>query len=250
MAKKPKTEKPGTEVTNWEDQLAEEAREVAKTERPSINKIKFTSGIMSYMDTALKDNTLDCIIVACVWENVWYPDKWKANEVKPPGCFALGIPEGGEEPVMIAHDVVINSPGPVCKDCPKFEWASDPEGGRGKACKERRRLAVIPAPANLEDITSSDMAVMSIPVLSVKNWANYVNKLSAASQRPPWGVLTRVSLVPDAKSQFRVKFEAQQPLDSEQLPLVHQRIDSAVASLMIPYEMAPKSAQEEGNNKY
>ena len=181
---------------------------------------------------------------------MWYPDKWKANEVKPPGCFALGIPEGGEEPVMNAHDVVIDSPGPVCKDCPKFEWASDPEGGRGKACKERRRLAVIPAPTNLEDITNSDMAVMSIPVLSVKNWANYVNKLSAASQRPPWGVLTRVSLVPDAKSQFKVKFEAQQKLTTEELPLVHQRIDAALASLIIPYEMNPKQKEEEGDKKY
>ncbi len=59
MAKKPKTEdkEPGTEVTNWEDQMAAEAKAVAKTERPSINKIRFTSGIMSYMDKAIKDIT-------------------------------------------------------------------------------------------------------------------------------------------------------------------------------------------------
>lgn len=249
MAKKSKTEneEPGTEVINWEDELGKQAKAIAKTETPSVNKIKFTSGIMSYMDNAMPDNTLDCIIVAAIAEHVWYPEKWKANDIKPPGCFALG--EAGEP--LFPHAKVPNPIHENCDGCPKFKWNSDPEGGRGKACSERRRLAVIPAPQSLDDIKDSELAMMSIPVTSVKQWANYVNKLSAATQRPPWGVLTRVTLVPDAKNQFKVSFTAQEPLNHEQLPLVHSRIDVALSSLMIPYEMNPEQHQEEeGDKKY
>ena len=247
MAKKSKTEQPGTEVTNWEEELAREARAIAKTETPSVNKIKFTSGIMSYMDSAMADNTLDCIVVAVIAEQVWYPDKWKANDVKPPGCFAFGMPGDPLRPHVKVPEPVNED----CDSCPKYKWGSDPEGGRGKACSTRRRLAVIPAPDSLKDISESDLAMMSIPVTSVKTWANYVNKLSTATQRPPWGVLTRVMLVPDAKNQFKVTFSYLKELSSEQLPLVHPRIDAALNSLLIPYEMTPENtSEEEGDKKY
>ncbi len=252
MVKTKDTKTPGTEVMDWEDQMRQEARDIAKIERPSVNKISFQSGVMSFMDTALENNQLDCIIIASVWENVYYTEKWKADVVRPPACFALGISEKGEEPVMVAHDVVKDSPGPICATCEMFKWNSDPEGGRGKACKERRRLAVIPSPENSDEVKNSDMAVMSIPVLSVKKWANYVNKLEATFQRPPWGMLTNVSLVPDAKSQFRVKFAPIEVLESSYLPLIHARIPSAISALTIPYEMSSESQEkkETGKQKY
>lgn len=252
MPKKQVAKKENTEVqaVDWEAQMAAEANAVAKTERVSANRINFQSGVMTYMDQALPDNELDCIIVASAWENVYYVDRWKAGVVKPPACFALGIPHSdGTPPTMIPHEDVPEPQADGCKSCPKFEWGSDPEGGRGKACKEKRRLAVLPAPSSAEDLDGSDMALMTIPVMSVKNWAAYVNQLAATMQRPTWGVLTKVKLVPDAKSQFKVTFEALELLAGDYLPHVHARIDSAVNALMTPYEMSPQEDEEEGEDK-
>lgn len=239
---------PGKEVANWEEQLAAEARAVAKTERPSINKINFQSGVMTYMDNAIADNTLDCIILSHVQEHVFYREKWKKGVVKPPACFALALP--GDK--MRPHEVVQDPPGAACDECPMFKWGSDLEGGRGKACSERRRLAIIPSPSSIDQIQNGDMAVISLPVMSVKNWANYVNRLAATLQRPPWGVFTQVKLVPDSRSQFKVTFETLGVLDNEYLPHVQSRIQVATNALMTPYEMNPEEESEEpeGTKKY
>lgn len=245
MPKKEVAAKEETAVVNWEDQLAQDAKAIAKTERPSINRINFKSGVMTYMDNAMPDNEHDCIIVSHVQEHVFYREKYKAGEVKPPACFALSPPGDRMRP----HENVEDPPGATCDECPMFKWGSDLEGGRGKACSERRRLAVIPVPESEADAKDGEMAIMSIPVMSVKNWANYVNKLAAVMQRPPWGVITKVKLVPDARSQFKVVFDLVGALDSEYLPHVQSRIQVAQSALMTPYEMNPESEEAEGDNK-
>lgn len=245
MAKKQSTEEPGTEVTQWEDQMAKDARAVAKTERASVNKIAFKSGIMTYMDSALKDNVLDCVVIAHVKENVYYTDRYKADDVKPPACFALALPDEPLHP----HEDVPTPLAELCASCEMYQWASDPQGGRGKACKERRRLAVIPLPNSVNEIADSELAVMSIPVTSVKNWGNYVNRVAATLQRPPWGVATRIRLVPDAKTQFRVVFELIEPLAGEYLPEIHNKIDLANNALLVPYEMNPEQEEAPAENE-
>lgn len=233
-----KTEEPGKAVTNWEQQMAAEAKAVAKTERTSSAKITFKSGIMSYMDNAIPDNTMDVIVLAHAVERVFYSEAYDSDNIVPPDCFALALP--GEE--LIPHDVVPEPIATACEVCPYDEWGSGK--GRGKKCGERRRLAVIPAPDGPDDIAGSDMASMSIPVMSIKNWANYVNLVAATSQRPPWGVVTTVSLKPDPKSQFRVHFEKADVLSSDYLPHISQRIAMAQTMLMTPYEMSQEPKEE------
>jgi hypothetical protein len=240
MAKNEVAEKQSTEVVNWEEKLAQEARDVAKTERPSINKINFQSGVMTYMDNAVPDNKLDCIIVASAWEHVFYDTPWEPGVVHPPACFALGVPQGDEPPIMQAHESVPSSPGPICSSCEMFKFGSDLKGGRGKACSERRRLAAIPNVTDPDMIEKAEMAVMSIPVMSVKNWANYINTVAVQHSRPAWGMLTRVSLVPDKKSQFKVTFEAVDKLDNSFLGAVSAKIPMATQALLTPYEVQRK----------
>jgi len=228
------------ELINWEEKMREQAVAVARQERPTTTKISFKSGVMSYMDTAIKDNTLDCIILAASEEHVWYKTKWKADEYSPPACFAVGIP--GD--TLYPHAVIPNPPSDSCGACPNWVYGSDPDGP-GKACKERRRLAVIPN----ADFSTSEMAIMSIPTMSVKNWGNHVNEVAAILQRPPWGVISRVRLVPDKKSQFKVVFGLVRPLESDELSQVHSRIPIAEALVNTPYEMesgaqAPSTKKE------
>lgn len=52
-----------------------------------------------------------------------------------------------------------------CDRCPLNQWGSGKQG-RGKACKEMRRLLLIPAGQNFP-------ALLSLPPTSVANWDNY-----------------------------------------------------------------------------
>jgi hypothetical protein len=256
MAKNEVAKKESSEVAtvDWEQEMREAAKNVAKTERTSVGRINIQSGVMTYMDNALPDNTLDAIVVAFGWEHVYYEGRYKQGVVVPPNCFGLGLPtEEGEPPTMLPHDAVKWPVHSNCAECPNFEWGSDPDGGRGKACKEKRRLALIPYSGDVVDLVNSEMAVLTVPVTSVKNWGNYVNKLAATVQRPPWGVVTRIKVVPDSRTQFKVTFDTVDDLGlgPDALSAVHSRIAMAEQVIMTPYEMNPEQEQEEeGDKKY
>ena len=229
------------EIVNYEDQMAAEAKAVAKTERVSADRFTTASGILSYMGTPMPDNQMDVIILAAMAENVWYSGTYDADNITPPDCFAIGEPGDA----MYPHEDVPKPFNPDCKSCHNFEFKSAPNK-KGKACKEKRRLACIPYSDKLEDLTTGDLAMLTVPVMSVKNWSQYVNAVAAKHHRPSWGMVTRVKVVPDPKSQFRITFQEIQPLDSDYFAAVNGRMEAAKTMLATPYEMNPDT--EEGEN--
>ncbi len=235
------------EVVNWEEKLAAEAKDVAKLERPPTSKIGFRSGIMTYMGEAVPKNEMTCIVVTYGIERVFYAGTWDANNIVPPDCYALSTPN-------IADDMGPDSnvPNPVseyCHGCPHDEWGSG--SGKGKLCGERRRLIVLPesCATKPESIPTAEMAMMSIPVTSLKNWSKYVNMVSAQLHRPYWAVLTKVSLVPDANTQFKVNFENMGALDDSVLGAVQAATEAAALIAMSGYDMTPPAKEESSKKK-
>ena len=247
MTKAKKEEAPAsTSVVSYLDQMAAEAKAVAKSERVSADRFTTQSGILSYMGKPVPDNQMDVIVVASLAENVYYAGDYDPDNITPPSCFALG--EAGQP--MIPHEVVGDERiSEACISCGFMKFGSAMRG-KGKACKEKRRLACIPFSEDPEDLTNGDMAMLTIPVMSVKNWAVYVNGISAKYQRPSWGMITKIKVVPDPKSQFRVTFTEVAPLDSDLLGAVHSRLDAAMRMLETPYEMTREEQEEEVAKKY
>lgn len=244
MAKKKDTE--SKELINWQEKMREEAQAVAKTERVSADRLSFKSGILSYMDKAMPDNEMECIIVASATEQVLYTERYNPDKQTPPDCFALARP--GED--LIPHEVVPEPINSACAGCKYNKFNSDLQGGKGKACKERRRLAVMPPPGKIEDIAEAELVMASIPTMSVKNWAAYVNTL-ASQGVASWGMLTLLKVVPDPRSQFRVTFSGVRRLPDEYLGPVHSRIAAAETMLLAPYEMNPEDEPAaEDSGKY
>ena len=65
--------------------------------------------------------------------------------------------------------------GPMpCLSCPFNQWGSG-KGERGKACKEMRRLLIMPKDSSLP-------AIMSIPPTSITNWDNYWSGLRSINE--------------------------------------------------------------------
>lgn len=231
-------------------ELGAAAKEAAAKERPQVSRISLKSGVMSYGGDAVPGNNMDVIIVCGAQRNVFYAGQYDPNNIVNPNCFALG---DGDEP-MLAHENVPDESVPEasektpretprsCKGCAMNEWGSDLRGGRGKACKETRRLIVLPAnvlddenPA--EAIAKSEMAIIDLPVTSVGNYGSLVNSLAATLGLPVWAVVTNVLVSPHAKKQFEVTFTPLRPAgDEETIRALMKRRDEALRLALVPYD--------------
>jgi hypothetical protein len=239
------------EVVNWEEKLAEEAQQVAKMERPPLSTISLRSGMMAYQDNPIPGNKLRCIIVASAFENAHYSETFDPNNFRPPDCFALSL-DGVD---MAPHEKSHNPYSDMCVTCPNFKWGSDPKGGRGKACKAKRRLALIPENALQEGILKAEIALLTVPVTSVKNWGNYVNRLSATTKRPAWAMVTEISTKPHAKNQFEVFFEEVAYVDAEHFNDLQKVRELGNNAVLTPYEYIEEPEEEKkpaktGKRKY
>lgn len=240
-----------TEMIRWEEELAKAAKEVASVERPALSQISTRAGQLVYQGQPIPGNKLPAIIVASAFENRYYDKPFDPMKRESPRCFALST-DGGKD--MAPHPDVPEPMAATCEACPMYRWGSDPRGGKGKACKQVRRLALIPASAAVDgSVKTAEIALISIPVTSAKNWANYVNTCAAEYSRPPWAVITEITTAPDAKTQFQIKFSTKGLVGTEFLGDIQRRIESVNQVLLTPYDVSGNLGGsfpgEEGNGK-
>lgn len=224
----------------WDEILAKHATAAAALETPTTQNISVRGGYMTLNGVAVPNSELDCVIIASTFENQYYdPTKpFDPDNLQNPICFSMSL--DGEEMVPDAKSVSVQNAD--CTTCPQMAWKSDPIRKKGKACKEKRKLAILPA-GQMKDtnaIKKSELAVLAIPVTSVKNWSNYVNSLSEEHQRPPFAMLTTVRSRPHPRYQLEVTFELKGFVGEEFLGAVMDRIVPAQKLMMTPYEGQPE----------
>jgi hypothetical protein len=233
------------DVVKWEERLAAEAKAVAANFRPSVGRISLRAGVMAYEGNTVPGNTIDVIVLASVFENALYNGRYDPNNLANPDCFALST----EPLAMVPDPMVPEPPSTTCATCPNMEWGSDPNGGRGKACKQVVRLALLPVgnAVSPEAINNSELATLRVSVTNVKEWGNYVQKLSAMSGRPPWSVVTSIKVVPDPKRQFRIIFEEKGAItDNDVLNALYKRTEMGKTTVLTPYDsLGPQEEAEE-----
>jgi hypothetical protein len=228
-------------------ELAADAKEAAAKERPSISRISLKSGVMSYGNQAIPGNQLDCVVIAGVFKNVYYSSRYDANNIVNPNCFALSEEEDELEAHANVPDDNVPEDDPkvpretprACRGCSMNAWSSDPNGGRGKACKETRRLLLLPLDAldSVANIKKAELAILDVPVTSVKNYGNFVNALATTINRPMWSVVTKVSVTPNARTQFQINFEPMSAVaDAEILHAIKLRREDALRIALVPYD--------------
>jgi hypothetical protein len=232
------------QVINWQERISKMARASAAAEVITGKFLSCRGGILTYNGTPVAGNALECVIVASTHEHQYYPNPFNPAKVESPLCYAFGkLADDGEIPPMVPHPESTKVQAKSCDSCPMMAWGSDPLGGRGKACKEVRRLALIPMSAlkDPEKILGSEEAYLKVPVMSVQNWSNYVH-LVAAHETEVFAVVTKLSVVPDARTQFRVNFEMVGKItDNNLLGHLYAKHEKAHRAIDFPY---PKSEAE------
>lgn len=275
MARKPTTKTPGTEIVDWEAQMAAQAKLATEAEKLSGGGRFFATraGVLTYDDIPLPGNQMAVIILDGIHENLYYGSRYDPDNRTPPKCFAFSRDSDGDEideDDMAPHEIVFKETDVFeaqhdnCASCPNNEWGSA-ETGRGKACGNRRRLAVIPAGSYVtqgkgkgyelelfddEDLfAKSDIAYLKLPVMSVKGYSRFVHSVAEEFNRPPHGVMARIYLEPDAKSQFKVEFEVLEKVPSHLLKTIMARHEEAKKSIAFPYTPFTEDEDEKPQTK-
>lgn len=268
----------GTAITNYDAAYADKAAAMAKQDRSSEGSFLSTrGGILALGEEQLAGNQVACVIVDSVLENAYYPNAYDPANPAPPTCYAFtrGEPEdmqphlesmSKDQNYFMPQNMADDGRGGVivggCKGCPMSEWGSamrNGQPGRGKACKNQYRLALLPAglyeqapnrrdwelglhdePAHYE---AADIVFLKLPVTSGAIFERYRKMLRVQHGRPPFGAITRVYLTPDPKNQFTVNFELIELLPAELAPPIFSRNEVLEAEAFKGYE-APNAEEQ------
>lgn len=241
-----KAPKAGTGVTLWQDQMREAAKKQAATETitGSFRAVSTRGGILSVDDVAMPNNEMRCVILMAVHENQFYSGAFNPNVTQIPTCYAFAG-EDDDADAMTPHEESAEPQAASCTECPLNEMGSA-DTGRGKACKNIRRLALVTEDAmdSAEAFEEAEVRTLKVPVTSVKLLAKHINRLSEEMERPTWGVVTLIKVVPDAKSQFKVQFTFESLVNFDQ-PLYDamQRKRGELSKEMVaPYQAPSEEA--------
>lgn len=242
-------------VAKWGEELAKAAEVAASMEANAGGGQFFSvkSGVLTWQDAPLPGNEMAVIILDSIFETVYYEGEYDPDTPQAPVAFAFGR----DEKELRWHET--SDPefaGQLCHESDVCQWGSA-DRGKGKAARETRRLAMIPAGQfnrdgdfelieDLDHYSNTQIGFMKLPVTSVKGYAGFVKQVAGALKRPPFGIIARVHVEPDPKTQFKVLFEAMDKVPDELMPVVMERVEEAKATIDFPYQMdieeeAPKS---------
>jgi hypothetical protein len=189
-------------VSKWDDELAREAQEQASKESVGSPRLSVRGGLFNIGGSPLKDREISVIVMDHVFENVYYPGKFDPDNKASPVCYAFGR----DAESMVPHEKSPEPQAESCAACPHNVFGSA-ETGRGKACKNSKRLLVVSADnATPESVAQGEALVFNVPVTSVRGWAMYVKGLASNYRRPPYAVITEVAVEPDPSTQFKIAF--------------------------------------------
>lgn len=229
------------ELATWQQDLAKSAKQVAMNEGNDSSAILIQHGALMYQDQPVPGNALDVIVIASATEHCYYDGPYDPDNISSPACFSQSLETSGATP----HENVKEPIHTDCDTCPYNEFGSK---GKGKMCKEYRKLIMIPADTQPEDVPNAELAYLKVSPTSIKNWRKYAQQLVASAGIPPWAAKTKVKVVPDKKTIHQVLFEGVGKLEDEALlAAIHGRIEAAEERLLQPYTYED---EEEESGKY
>lgn len=137
----------------------------------------------------------DAVVLDWRWVNNYYASAYNPTDKAPPLCWAVG-PEPGKL-IPSPHGSQVQAD--ACSKCRMNEFGSK---GRGKACRNTLRIALVPPGANAE----TTPWILTVSPTGVKWFVTYANLL-AKSERLPIHMLTKIGF--DSRESYpTVRFQA------------------------------------------
>lgn len=152
----------------------------------------------------------------------WYENGWDETSTNPPDCASANgvVPDAG----------VPKKQSPTCLNCPRNQWNTALNGGKGKACGDHRRLAIVP----LTDISNESFGgpmLLRCPAASLQDLAAFDSKYKQQGY-PYFAIGVKIAFDPK-ESYPKFVFEPIRPLTDDEARLVVQmRASDAVARVI------------------
>lgn len=187
--------KPKANLVDIQAQLAAQVAALAERTAPATGasirvtqdkKFKFPNGEET-------TDTWSAIIVDYTVTRKFYPGAFDPNNITPPACFAISQRPKGMVPSPNSPELQNPAENGGCDTCPQNQWGSS---GNGKACKEGRKLAVLPPAEEGENIADIPMWTLEISPTAIKPFDGYVNSVAKTFKLPPVGVITDIGFDP------------------------------------------------------
>ena len=131
------------------------------------------------------------IAVDFVHSQTYYDTAFDPDNPHPPACHALSVTGDDMQPLAKSP----SKQSDYCDGCEMNAWGSA-DVGRGKACSQQVKIALVAAGPN-ETLATCEMAILTLPPTSLKNWNAYVKGLAKSHNLPPFAVYTRFSFAED-----------------------------------------------------
>jgi hypothetical protein len=167
---------------------------------------------------------------------IWYENGYVEGSDAPPDCSAAS----GIQP-----DQGVPKPqSTFCANCPKNAWGTAANGGKGKACGDSRRLAIVPLP-DIKNEALGGPLLLRVPAASLQDLAAFDQKYSQQGY-PYFAIGVRIAFDP-AESFPKFQFTAVRPLNDQEAMLVMQMRNSDEVARVIseaPAAMAPQVTQQ------
>ena len=165
------------EVMSIQEQLrAEVAQLKDRVDPPSGYLISTKGKVFTLPDGSSNPGPLNCVILDWASSYTYFEGIYNPKDIKPPACFAFGRVISDMKPSDSAPKKMHEN----CKECPMNQWGSDPQGGKGKACKNMRRLLVVPIDAD----ENAQPWVLRVSPTGIKHFDKYVSTLSDLDKHP------------------------------------------------------------------
>lgn len=236
---------PTISKAGWLDRLRGKAKENQAT-ASGVGGSTFLNtrgGVFKYQGKQLS-NPLAVVILDFVRENGFYEGEFDPEKPRAPKCFAIGREEATLAPPL----ELTPEKGRQADTCALCQWNryGSAEQGRGKACKNGFRLAILPGNVDKAGQLAKIETVMArVPPTSLKALRDYVNVLASSElDTAPLGVVTAIRLVADDKANHRWEFELVKKIEDERLGAVLvQKLDQVQPDLF----RAPQSDGDAGD---
>lgn len=162
----------------------------------------------------------------------FYINGWDENSNAAPDCASANgiVPDQG----------VPHPQAPACAACPRNAWGSAPNGSRGKACGDHRRVAVAPL-ADIRNEFYGGPLLLRIPAASLQDLAVFDARYKGLGY-PYFTMAIKVSFDP-AESYPKFVFHAIRPLNEDEARVVLELRGGPDVARVVHEQSAPAPAQ-------
>lgn len=227
-------------LAKFDERLAESQRRMQE-HADDFGGGKFISvraGQLMVDGAPVQGNQVAVVVLDSLRENVFYEEDFDSDNPQPPTCYAYSSDEGP----MAPHPKAQQAQSAACKGCSQNEFGSA-DRGRGKACKNRIRLAMLAGGTvtrgdfeafdDPEHFESDGIYQLSVPPTSGKAWKQY---LSGIGSIHPAKLYTLISVLPDQQHQWHLQFSKLDKVPTNLLPAIAGRLDEAGEAISQPYQ--------------